>query len=150
MGISTVCHWFIANLCSSRYCAPLLLALCRLGQGLRFRWWMVRCCTSCNWKCTEGKRAWYGMFPQLGCTNRLYSGNRLILYPRRIHVWSRVHAMGLAYSIYFKCFTGNCGFIDSLETAWNTCIPKSVEKAERSKCTRSFEVFKKHSGMLVY
>ncbi|MFI7966592.1 MFS transporter, partial [Acinetobacter baumannii] len=46
--------------------APLLLALCRLGQGLGLGGEWSGAVLLATENAPEGKRAWYGMFPQLG------------------------------------------------------------------------------------
>ena len=46
--------------------APLLLALCRLGQGLGLGGEWSGAVLLATENAPEGNRAWYGMFPQLG------------------------------------------------------------------------------------
>lgn len=46
--------------------APLLLALCRLGQGLGLGGEWSGAVLLATENAPEGKRAWYGMFTQLG------------------------------------------------------------------------------------
>lgn len=64
MGISTVCIGLLPTYAQIGIVAPLLLALCRLGQGLGGEWSGAVLLATEN--APEGKRAWYGMFPQLG------------------------------------------------------------------------------------
>lgn len=66
MGISTVTIGLLPTYASTGTTAPLLLALCRLGQdlGLGGEWGGAVLLATEN--ATPGKRAWYGMFAQLG------------------------------------------------------------------------------------
>jgi len=66
MGVSTVAIGLLPTYASIGLAAPLLLALCRFGQGfgLGGEWGGAVLLATEN--APPGKRAWYGMFPQLG------------------------------------------------------------------------------------
>src|SRR5687767_2519428 len=66
MGISTVLIGLLPTYASIGVLAPVLLALCRFGQGfgLGGEWGGAILLATEN--APPGKRAWYGMFPQLG------------------------------------------------------------------------------------
>src|ERR1044071_5395001 len=64
MGVSTVAIGALPTYASIGIAAPLLLALCRLGPGLGGEWGGAVLLATEN--APPGKRAWYGMFPQLG------------------------------------------------------------------------------------
>lgn len=66
MGISTVIIGLLPSYAQIGVWAPLLLALCRFGQGfgLGGEWGGAVLLATEN--APEGKRSWYGMFPQLG------------------------------------------------------------------------------------
>ncbi|WP_273777370.1 MFS transporter [Acinetobacter sp. GSS19] len=66
MGISTVCIGLLPTYAQIGLVAPLLLALCRLGQGLGLGGEWSGAVLLATENAPEGKRAWYGMFPQLG------------------------------------------------------------------------------------
>ncbi|HGW3983331.1 TPA: MFS transporter [Acinetobacter baumannii] len=66
MGISTVCIGLLPTYAQIGIFAPLLLALCRLGQGLGLGGEWSGAVLLATENAPEGKRAWYGMFPQLG------------------------------------------------------------------------------------
>lgn len=66
MGISTVCIGLLPTYAQIGVAAPLLLALCRLGQGLGLGGEWSGAVLLATENAPEGKRAWYGMFPQLG------------------------------------------------------------------------------------
>jgi metabolite-proton symporter len=66
MGVSTVLIGVLPTYASIGMAAPALLALCRFGQGfgLGGEWGGAILLATEN--APPGKRAWYGMFPQLG------------------------------------------------------------------------------------
>jgi len=66
MGLSTVLIGLLPTYASAGIAAPLMLALCRFGQGLGLggEWGGALLLATEN--APPGKRAWYGMFPQLG------------------------------------------------------------------------------------
>ncbi|MHA3049689.1 MFS transporter [Acinetobacter sp. ANC 4641] len=66
MGISTISIGLLPTYAQIGLVAPLLLALCRLGQGLGLGGEWSGAVLLATENAPEGKRAWYGMFPQLG------------------------------------------------------------------------------------
>jgi metabolite-proton symporter len=66
MGISTVLIGLLPSYASIGVAAPLLLALCRFGQGLGLGGEWGGAVLLATENAPESKRAWYGMFPQLG------------------------------------------------------------------------------------
>ncbi|MFC5989310.1 MFS transporter [Limoniibacter endophyticus] len=66
MGISTVAIGFLPTYSQIGVMAPLLLALCRLGQGLGLGGEWGGAVLLATENAPKGKRSWYGMFPQLG------------------------------------------------------------------------------------
>lgn len=66
MGISTVTIGLLPTYASIGVAAPLLLALCRFGQGLGLGGEWGGAVLLAIENAPPGKRAWYGMFPQLG------------------------------------------------------------------------------------
>lgn len=66
MGISTVVIGLLPTYAQIGIWAPLLLALCRLGQGLGLGGEWGGAVLLATENAPPGKRAWYGMFPQLG------------------------------------------------------------------------------------
>ncbi len=66
MGISTVAIGALPTYRSIGVLAPLLLALCRFGQGLGLGGEWGGAVLLAIENAPPGKRAWYGMFPQLG------------------------------------------------------------------------------------
>src|SRR5271167_309716 len=75
MGISTVAIGALPTYAVIGVAAPLLLALCRFGQGLGLGGEWGGAVLLAIENAPPGKRAWYGMFPQLGAPiGFLFSG----------------------------------------------------------------------------
>src|SRR5438270_10249201 len=66
MGVSTVAIGALPTYHTIGFTAPLLLALCRFGQGLGLGGEWGGAVLLAIENAPPGKRAWYGMFPQLG------------------------------------------------------------------------------------
>ena len=66
MGVSTVLIGALPTYASIGVAAPLLLALCRLGQGIGLGGEWGGAVLLAVENAPPGKRAWFGMFPQLG------------------------------------------------------------------------------------
>jgi len=66
MGVSTVAIGLLPTYSSIGVAAPLLLAVCRFGQGLGLGGEWGGAVLLAIENAPPGKRAWYGMFPQLG------------------------------------------------------------------------------------
>ena len=66
MGLSTVAIGLLPSYAMIGVWAPLLLALCRFGQGLGLGGEWGGAVLLATENAPPGKRAWYGMFPQLG------------------------------------------------------------------------------------
>ncbi len=66
MGLSTVAIGLLPTYATIGTLAPILLALCRFGQGLGLGGEWGGAVLLATENAPPGKRAWYGMFPQLG------------------------------------------------------------------------------------
>jgi len=80
MGVSTVTIGVLPTYDSIGLAAPLLLALCRFGQGLGLGGEWGGAVLLAVENAPPEKRAWYGMFPQLGAPiGFLFSGGIFLL-----------------------------------------------------------------------
>ncbi|MEX5746007.1 MFS transporter [Massilia sp. X63] len=83
MGVSTVLIGLLPTYASIGTLAPLLLALCRFGQGLGLGGEWGGAVLLATENAPPGKRAWYGMFPQLGAPIGFFlSGGTFLLLDR--------------------------------------------------------------------
>lgn len=80
MGISTVCIGLLPSYSSIGIYAPLLLMICRFGQGLGLGGEWGGAVLLAIENAPPNKRAWYGMFPQLGAPlGLLLSGGTFLI-----------------------------------------------------------------------
>jgi len=80
MGISTVSIGFLPGYASIGVAAPLLLMLCRFGQGVGLGGEWGGAVLLAIENAPPHKRAWYGMFPQLGAPiGLLLSGGTFLI-----------------------------------------------------------------------
>jgi metabolite-proton symporter len=83
MGISTVAIGALPTYAAIGFAAPLLLALCRFGQGLGLGGEWGGAVLLAIENAPPNRRAWYGMFPQLGApAGFLLSGSTFLLLSR--------------------------------------------------------------------
>jgi metabolite-proton symporter len=83
MGISTVIIGLLPSYGQIGVLAPLLLALCRFGQGLGLGGEWGGAVLLATENAPAGKRNWYGMFPQLGAPLGLFLASAVF--------WSLLH-----------------------------------------------------------
>ena len=79
MGVSTVTIGLLPTYASIGVLAPLLLALCRVGQGLGLGGEWGGAVLLAIENAPPGRRAWYGMFPQLGAPIGFFLSTGLFL-----------------------------------------------------------------------
>jgi len=80
MGISTVSIGFLPSYASIGILAPILLMICRFGQGVGLGGEWGGAVLLAIENAPPNKRAWYGMFPQLGAPiGLLLSGGTFLL-----------------------------------------------------------------------
>jgi metabolite-proton symporter len=83
MGVSTVLIGMLPTYQTIGIAAPLLLSLCRFGQGLGLGGEWGGAVLLATENAPPGKRAWYGMFPQLGAPfGFILSGGTFLLLSR--------------------------------------------------------------------
>lgn len=85
MGLSTVCIGVLPTYRTIGFAAPLFLALCRFGQGLGLGGEWGGAVLLAVENAPPRKRAWYGMFPQLGAPiGFFFSGAVFLLLSRSL------------------------------------------------------------------
>jgi metabolite-proton symporter len=85
MGLSTVAIGVLPTYETIGVAAPLLLALCRFGQGLGLGGEWGGAVLLAIENAPPGKRSWYGMFPQLGAPiGFLFSGGVFLLLSKTL------------------------------------------------------------------
>ena len=147
MGVSTVIIGMLPTYAQIGVAAPLLLALCRFGQGfgLGGEWGGAVLLATEN--APEGKKSWYGMFPQLGAPVGLFlsSGFFWIL----LHFISEEQFMAWGWRLPFlaSIFLIVLGLWVRMSISETPEFAKAVEKEERVSVPVA-EVFKNHKRSL--
>ena len=147
MGISTVIIGLLPSYNQIGVLAPLLLALCRFGQGfgLGGEWGGAVLLATEN--APEGKRSWYGMFPQLGAPAGLFlsSGVFWIL----LHFMSQEALLSWGWRIPFlaSIFLIAVGLWVRLSITETPAFQKAIDKHERV-AVPVVEIFRNHKRSL--
>src|SRR3954471_18759283 len=148
MGISTVVIGLLPTYAQIGVTAPLLLALCRFGQGfgLGGEWGGAVLLATEN--APEGKRNWYAMFPQLGAPVGLFlsSGVFWVL----LHFISQDALLAWGWRVPFLASIGliAIGLWVRLSITETPEFQKAIDKAERV-AVPGIELLKKHKRSVV-
>ncbi|WP_413813443.1 MFS transporter [Devosia sp. Leaf420] len=147
MGISTVLIGVLPTYGQIGILAPLLLALCRLGQGLGLGGEWGGAVLLATENAPEGKRAWYGMFPQLGAPVGFFFATTIFLVlahflgDEAFMAWGwRVPFLASAVLVIFGLFI-------RLKITETPEFAKAVEKSERVEVP-FFDVISSHKVSL--
>ncbi|MGE4327935.1 MAG: MFS transporter, partial [Pseudodonghicola sp.] len=148
MGISTVIIGLLPIYAQIGVYAPLLLALCRFGQGfgLGGEWGGAVLLATEN--APEGKQSWYGMFPQLGAPVGLFISSGLFWI--MLHVISEDDFLTWGWRLPFlgSIILIALGLWVRLSISETPEFAKAIEKEERVAVPVA-EVFKFHKRSLV-
>jgi metabolite-proton symporter len=131
MGVSTVVIGLLPSYTQIGVAAPLLLALCRFGQGfgLGGEWGGAVLLATEN--APEGKRNWYAMFPQLGAPVGLFlsSGVFWVL----LHIISQDALLNWGWRVPFLASIAliMIGLWVRLSITETPEFQKAIDKAER-------------------
>ncbi len=108
MGVSTVIIGLLPTYETIGIAAPALLALCRFGQGLGLGGEWGGAVLLAVENAPPGRRAWYGMFPQLGAPiGFLFSGSSFLALSEWLTERS-ISRLGLAHSLPGQCGARRC------------------------------------------
>ena len=147
MGVSTVIIGLLPTYAQIGVWAPLLLALCRFGQGfgLGGEWGGAVLLATEN--APPGKRSWYGMFPQLGAPLGLFlsSGFFWVL----LHFISQEDLLAWGWRLPFlsSIFLIVIGLWVRLSITETPEFARAIEKEERVSVPVA-EVFRTHKRSL--
>lgn len=148
MGISTVIIGLLPTYAQIGVIAPLLLALCRFGQGfgLGGEWGGAVLLATEN--APEGKRSWYGMFPQLGAPVGLFlsSGAFWLL----LHLMTQDQLLSWGWRIPFiaSIILIAVGLWVRLSITETPAFQKAIDKHERVEVP-VMELFRNHKRSLL-
>ena len=148
MGISTVVIGLLPTYASIGLLAPVLLALCRLGQGLGLGGEWGGAVLLATENAPPGKRAWYGMFPQLGAPlGFLFSGGVFVLLSRWLSD-EQFFAFGWRIPFLASAVLVVVGLYVRLTIGETPVFREAINRHERVKVPM-LTVFRDHPGTLV-
>ncbi len=148
MGVSTVAIGVLPTYASVGVAAPLLLALCRLGQGLGLGGEWGGAVLLAIENAPPGRRAWYGMFPQLGAPiGFLFSGGIFLCLSKFLSNQS-FFAYGWRIPFLASSALVLVGLYVRL-TITETPVFRAAVKERETVRVPMFEVFRSHPKMLV-
>jgi metabolite-proton symporter len=148
MGVSTVVIGLLPTYAAIGTVAPLLLALCRFGQGLGLGGEWGGAVLLATENAPPGKRAWYGMFPQLGApVGFLLSGGIFLLLSDTL-TDDQFFRFGWRIPFLASALLVAVGLYIRLKITETPEFQKVLDKNERVKVP-VFTVFRDHTRMLV-
>ena len=148
MGASTVLIGLLPPYASIGLLAPALLALCRFGQGfgLGGEWGGAVLLAIEN--APPGKRAWYGMFPQLGAPIGFLCSTGLFLLLSQSLSDAQFFAWGWRVPFLASSLLVLVGLYVRLKITETPAFRRTIEKEERVRMPM-LTVLKEHPRMLV-
>ncbi|WP_420960353.1 MFS transporter [Brucella sp. IR073] len=143
MGLSTVAIGFLPTYASIGVAAPLLLALCRLGQGLGLGGEWGGAVLLATENAPEGKRTWYGMFPQLGAPVGFILATGIFVVLGEIMTDEQFFAYGWRIPFIASAVLVAVGLFIRLKIAETPEFQKAIDKAERVAVPAA-QLFRQH------
>jgi metabolite-proton symporter len=148
MGLSTFAIGILPTYAKLGVVAPLLLALCRFGQGLGLGGEWGGAVLLAIENAPPGKRAWYGMFPQLGApVGFLLSGGTFLLLSKNL-TNEQFFAYGWRIPFIASAILVLVGLYVRLTITETPVFRAAIDRESRAKVPM-FEVFSKFPGPLV-
>ncbi|UXN69499.1 MHS family MFS transporter [Devosia neptuniae] len=148
MGISTVLIGVLPTYGQIGVMAPLLLALCRLGQGLGLGGEWGGAVLLATENAPEGKKAWYGMFPQLGAPVGFFFATTIFLVLAHFMGEETFMSWGWRVPFLASALLVIFGLFIRLKITETPEFARAVEKAERVEVP-FLDVFKHHKMSLL-
>ena len=148
MGLSTVLIGLLPTYDHIGIWAPCLLALCRFGQGLGLGGEWGGAVLLATENAPPGKRAWYGMFPQLGAPIGFILSNGIFLVLSKGLSDEQFFQFGWRIPFLISALLVLLGLYVRLKLEETPVFKKSLQKKERVSVP-ILEVFKSHGSTLV-
>src|SRR6202047_416276 len=148
MGVSTVAIGALPTYGTIGFAAPLLLALCRFGQGLGLGGEWGGAVLLAIENAPPGKRAWYGMFPQLGApVGFLFSGGIFLVLSRML-TDQQFFAFGWRIPFLASAALVLVGLYVRLTITETPVFREALHRREEVKVPM-LEVLRRHAGTVV-
>ncbi|HEY8606034.1 MAG TPA: MFS transporter [Noviherbaspirillum sp.] len=148
MGISTVVIGLLPTYASIGALAPLLLALCRFGQGLGLGGEWGGAVLLATENAPPGKRAWYGMFPQLGAPIGFFLSGGIFLLLSETMSEEQFFSFGWRIPFLASALLVIVGLFVRLKITETPVFQTVLDKHERVKIP-ALDVFHNHGRALV-
>jgi metabolite-proton symporter len=148
MGVSTVVIGLLPTYAQIGTLAPLLLALCRFGQGLGLGGEWGGAVLLATENAPPGKRAWYGMFPQLGAPIGFFLSGGIFLVLSQTLSDEQFFSYGWRIPFLASALLVIVGLYVRLKITETPVFQKVLDKNERVKVP-AVTVFREHGRVLV-
>jgi metabolite-proton symporter len=148
MGMSTVTIGALPTYNTIGVAAPLLLAICRFGQGLGLGGEWGGAVLLAVENAPPGKRAWYGMFPQLGAPIGFFFSGSVFLWLSRWLSDEQFFAFGWRIPFLASAVLVLVGLYVRLTITETPVFREVVHKRERVKVPM-LVVFRDYPGTLL-
>jgi metabolite-proton symporter len=148
MGLSTVIIGLLPTYATIGLAAPLLLAICRFGQGLGLGGEWGGAVLLAVENAPPDRRAWYGMFPQLGAPiGFLFSGGIFLLLSQWL-TDEQFFSFGWRIPFVSSAVLVILGLYVRLTITETPVFSKALDRHERVKVPMTV-VFRDHTKMLI-
>ena len=148
MGLSTVVIGLLPTYASIGLAAPVLLALCRFGQGLGLGGEWGGAVLLATENAPPGKRAWYGMFPQLGAPIGFLCSSGIFLLLSNTLTDEQFFAFGWRIPFLLSALLVGVGLYVRLKLQETPAFLRALEKNERVRLPMA-SVLSQHSLALL-
>jgi metabolite-proton symporter len=148
MGVSTVIIGLLPTYAAIGTLAPMLLALCRFGQGLGLGGEWGGAVLLATENAPPGKRAWYGMFPQLGAPIGFFLSGGIFLLLSETLTDEQFFSFGWRIPFLASALLVLVGLYVRLKITETPVFQKVLEKHERVKVP-VITVFREHRRALL-
>ncbi len=148
MGISTVVIGMLPTYASIGWLAPALLALCRFGQGLGLGGEWGGAVLLAIENAPPGKRAWYGMFPQLGAPLGFIASGGIFLILSQYLTNDQFFSWGWRVPFLSSAVLVFVGLWVRLQITETPVFQKTIDRQERVEVPM-LVVFREHGRALV-
>src|SRR5688500_5356237 len=147
MGFSTVAIGLLPTYDDIGIAAPALLALCRFGQGLGLGGEWGGAVLLAVENAPPGRRAWYGMFPQLGAPVGFFFSGGVFLLLSRLFTNDQFFAFGWRIPFLASAVLVIVGLYVRLTISETPVFQQAAERHERVKMPM-LTVFREYPGPL--
>src|SRR6201996_9430088 len=144
MGLSTVAIGALPTYQAIGFAAPLLLAICRFGQGLGLGGEWGGAVLLAIENAPPNKRAWYGMFPQLGAPIGFFLSGGVFLLLSRLLTNDQFFAFGWRLPFLASAVLVFLGLYVRLTITETPVFQKTLERGEQVKLPM-LSVFRHHT-----